>query len=128
MRVSLAAVGISLICAENGDDMFGDLNFDELMKEDFLSEDWSAGSEENRKQAGEANARRDFDEFDANKDRQLDPLEVRSRFKSYLNEQDLYYFYDNADKDRSGTVSLDEYLGYVNLSHEQYKSSGDKKL
>lgn len=128
MRVSLAALGISLGLAETEDDMLGDLNFDELLKEDFMGEDWSAGSEENRKQAGEANARRDFEEFDVNKDQQLDPLEVRSRFKSYLNEQDLYYFFDNADKDRSGTVSLEEYLGYVNLSHEQYKTSGDKKL
>lgn len=119
---------VGLVCAEFEDDIFGDLNFDELLKDDFVSEYWSAGSEENRKQAAEENARRDFGEFDANKDGQLDPLEVRSRFKSYLNEQDLYYFYDNADKDRSGTVSFDEYLGYVNLSHEEYKTAGDKKL
>jgi len=110
------------------DDIFGDLNFDELLKEDFAIDDTiHANSDENRKKQQEVNARRDFGEFDANKDGQLDPLEIRTRFKGYLNEQDLYYFYDNADKDLSGTVSFDEYLIYVNLSHEQYQAT-DKKL
>ena len=66
----------------------------------------------------EESARRDFDEFDVNKDGQLDPLEIRTRFKGYLNERDLFFFFDASDKDHSGTVSWDEYLGYIKNTSE----------
>lgn len=132
MRASIAMIVLGMVAGEQAakvdDDLFGDFNFDELLKEDFAIDDnIQVTSEENRKKSQEANARRDFGEFDANKDGQLDPLEIRTRFKGYLNEQDLYYFYDNADKDLSGTVSFEEYLVYVSLSHEQYQAK-DKKL
>jgi len=125
---SLLGIVVGDQAAKVDDDLFADFNFHELLKEDFAIDDTMKGtSEENRKKSQEANARRDFGEFDANKDGQLDPLEIRTRFKGYLNEQDLYYFYDNADKDLSGTVSFDEYLIYVSLSHAQYQAT-DKKL
>lgn len=108
------------------DDLFADINFDDLLKEDFASEGMFEDLQVDQKEATEANARRDFGEFDANKDGQLDPLEIRSRFKSFLNEQDLYYFYDNADKDRSGTVGFEEYLVYVSQSHEDYQANHKK--
>ena len=132
MRASIAMIVLGMVAGEQAakvdDDLFGDFNFDELLKEDFAIDDnIQVTSEENRKKSQEANARRDFGEFDANKDGQLDPLEIRTRFKGYLNEQDLYYFYDNADKDLSGTVSFEENLVYVSLSHEQYQAK-DKKL
>ena len=60
-------------------------------------------------------AERDFLDFDANGDGELDAFEIRCRFKGYLNERDMYYFYDQADTDHSGTVNRLEYGVYVKL-------------
>ena len=69
----------------------------------------------------EESSNRDFDDFDVNQDGQLDPLEIRSKFKGYLEERDMYYFYDQADRDHSGTVDRAEYFAYVKQTHEEEK-------
>jgi hypothetical protein len=107
-KLVLSIVAGASAAAYDEDDLFKDINFDDMgdFAEDYLE----------AKDAGtpEENAKRDFTEFDANGDTQLDPLEIRTRFKGYLNERDLYLFYDSADKDLSGTVSWEEYWQYVN--------------
>ena len=92
------------------DDIF---NFDDIMNEEFQTEYNSVSIEDS--------AKRDFNEFDVNKDGQLDPLEIRTRFKGYLNERDLFYFFDSSDKDHSGTVSWHEYLQYIKGTSERSK-------
>ena len=87
--------------------------------EDELREDTRPLTDEERAKALEESTERDFTEFDANKDGQLDVLELTARFGGHLNPIDLFYFYTSADKDMSGTVSRAEYNDYVKSSSQQ---------
>jgi hypothetical protein len=71
----------------------------------------------------ETSAKRDHREFDHNKDGEIDALEVVAQFSSRINAIDLFYFFSNADKDASGTVSFPEYLDYVRSTSSQAKGS-----
>jgi len=110
-RIFLGFIGALAV----GEDSFDDIDFDNMMMDDDLDSTYSSGPSQ---EVLETNAKRDFTEFDANGDGELDPLEIRTRFKGYLNEKDLYIFYDTADKDFTGTVCWDEYWKYVNTIQE----------
>ena len=84
---------------------------------DILSEELPDGE-----QSAETASRRDFDEFDHNKDGQIDALEITARFGAQVNPIDMFYFFSHADKDASGTVSYPEYLDYVRFT----SGEGDK--
>ncbi len=86
-----------------------EFDLDKFLKEEFNEE--PAG--ESRRVVSEESARRDFDEFDINRDGQLDPHEIRSVFVGTLSAADVFTFYETTDKDHSGTVSWPEYLEYV---------------
>ena len=108
-KVVLGGIGCVLASED-----FPDLDFyDELLMEDFADFD-------EPKDSVHKNARRDFDEFDVNRDGQVDALEVPSRF--HVNAIDMFYFFTQADKDLSGTVSFPEYVGYI-----EFATGGSKK-
>ena len=83
--------------------------FDKILSEE-LPEIESSGKEL------EGSAERDFREFDSNKDGQIDALEIVAELGAKVNAVDLFYFFSNADKDSSGTVSFPEYVGYVKFT------------
>merc|ERR1712196_99931 len=60
-----------------------------------------------------AEYKRDFIDFDLNKDNQIDAQEVRSQFKGDLDPKELHQFFIDVDKDSSGTVTLQEYIDYA---------------
>jgi len=57
--------------------------------------------------------RKDFVDFDLNSDGQIDAHEIRSSFKNDIQPKELYKFFDDVDTDKTGTVTLDEYLKYA---------------
>ncbi len=83
--------------------------FDQILSEE-LPEVTEKGS------SAEETSKRDFREFDRNKDGQIDALEIYARFGTQVNPLDLFYFFTNADKDASGTVSYPEYVSYVQFT------------
>eukprot|EP00434_Breviolum_minutum_P017493 symbB.v1.2.015439.t1/scaffold1121.1/size137196/7 len=63
--------------------------------------------------AEEAEYKRDFVEFDINKDNQIDFQEFRLHVRGELDEVHLRRLLVDMDKDQSGTISMDEYLSYA---------------
>jgi hypothetical protein len=105
MKVARFVLALAMCRAEEADMDF----LDELLAEELAEADDSA-------EAIKKSTRRDFDEFDANKDQQLDAYEVAGRFGGKINPIDLFYFFTQADKDLSGTVSFPEYEAYVEFA------------
>eukprot|EP00401_Gymnodinium_catenatum_P012298 CAMPEP_0117528760 /NCGR_PEP_ID=MMETSP0784-20121206/37483_1 /TAXON_ID=39447 /ORGANISM="" /LENGTH=104 /DNA_ID=CAMNT_0005325061 /DNA_START=70 /DNA_END=384 /DNA_ORIENTATION=- len=60
-----------------------------------------------------AEYKQDFVDFDLNKDNKIDAQEVRSQFKGDLDPTELHQFFIDADKDSTGTVTLEEYIDYA---------------
>merc|ERR550514_1230325 len=60
-----------------------------------------------------AEYKQDFIDFDLNKDDQIDPQEIRAQFKGELDPKELYQFFQDVDKDDTGTVTLQEYIDYA---------------
>mmetsp|Transcript_106277 Transcript_106277/g.307616 ORF Transcript_106277/g.307616 Transcript_106277/m.307616 type:complete len:107 (-) Transcript_106277:58-378(-) len=56
---------------------------------------------------------RDFLNFDQNRDGQIDAQELRLQFRAELTPLELHRFFVDADADRSGTISLAEYIEYA---------------
>mmetsp|Transcript_100250 Transcript_100250/g.239034 ORF Transcript_100250/g.239034 Transcript_100250/m.239034 type:complete len:82 (-) Transcript_100250:7-252(-) len=63
--------------------------------------------------AEQAEYKRDFMEFDLNKDNQIDFQELRIHVRGELDEQQLRRMVIEMDKDQSGTISMEEYLSYA---------------
>ncbi|CAJ1363146.1 unnamed protein product [Effrenium voratum] len=57
--------------------------------------------------------KQDFVDVDFNKDDQMDAQEVRAHFKGGISDVELYQFFLDSDTDRSGDVSLQEYVDYA---------------
>eukprot|EP00389_Voromonas_pontica_P005008 GDKH01007481.1.p1 GENE.GDKH01007481.1~~GDKH01007481.1.p1 ORF type:complete len:101 (+),score=23.04 GDKH01007481.1:102-404(+) len=55
---------------------------------------------------------KDFDDFDLDKNEELDAQELRSSFKD-LSPKELYRFFMDVDADSSGTASKQEYINYA---------------
>ena len=99
-------------CEESPEPILDDLWFED--------EKESTMTEMERTESLKTSSQRDFKEFDANGDGQLDAQEITARFGGYLNAIDMFYFFTNADRDHSGTVSYPEYEAYVVSSvHEE---------
>ena len=81
-------------------------------------EGWNEYVKEFETEDLDSQAKIDFDDFDVNGDGQLDAAEIRSKFAGYLDERDMYHFYDEADSDHSGTVNREEYYRYVRINRE----------
>jgi hypothetical protein len=83
-------------------------------------------TDEERAEVTKRSTERDFNEFDVNADNELDAQEIAARFGGYLNAIDMFYFFSNADKDHSGTVSFLEYKGYVEAATKEEKEEKSK--
>ncbi|CAL1132881.1 unnamed protein product [Cladocopium goreaui] len=57
--------------------------------------------------------KQDFVDVDFNKDDQMDAQEVRAHFKGGISDVELFQFFLDSDTDRSGDVSLQEYVDYA---------------
>ncbi|CAK9004605.1 unnamed protein product [Durusdinium trenchii] len=57
--------------------------------------------------------KQDFVDVDFNKDDQMDAQEVRAHFKGGISDIELFQFFLDSDSDRSGDVSLQEYVDYA---------------
>ena len=122
MRVLLGiALGVSVALGASGTGDLPDLDFPEF--DDYFDEDADLPlfhqTEEEYKKSLEESAARDFKEFDANEDGQLDAQEIWSKFGGYLNAIDLFYFFTQANKRNTGTVNYQEYLDYIILTTKQ---------
>ena len=84
-------------------------------------------TDEEKVEATKRSTERDFKEFDVNGDGELDAQEITARFGGYLNAIDMFYFFSNADKDHSGTVSFPEYQGYVDVATKEEKKEEETK-
>ena len=106
MKVVSCVLALGLCLAENAEMEF----LDELLSEEL------GEAAEDSAEAIKKSTRRDFDEFDANKDQQLDAYEVTARFGGKINPIDLFYFFTQADTDLTGTVDFAEYEKYVDFA------------
>eukprot|EP00929_Paragymnodinium_shiwhaense_P107869 TRINITY_DN74216_c0_g1_i1.p1 TRINITY_DN74216_c0_g1~~TRINITY_DN74216_c0_g1_i1.p1 ORF type:complete len:113 (-),score=39.41 TRINITY_DN74216_c0_g1_i1:156-494(-) len=57
--------------------------------------------------------KQDFADVDFNKDDVMDAQEVRAHFKGGISDIELYQFFLDSDKDKSGSISLQEYVDYA---------------
>mmetsp|Transcript_49065 Transcript_49065/g.114070 ORF Transcript_49065/g.114070 Transcript_49065/m.114070 type:complete len:113 (-) Transcript_49065:44-382(-) len=57
--------------------------------------------------------KQDFVDVDFNTDDAMDAQEVRAHFKGGIGNVELYQFFLDSDLDRSGTISLQEYVNYA---------------
>eukprot|EP00928_Gymnodinium_smaydae_P049761 TRINITY_DN33412_c0_g1_i1.p2 TRINITY_DN33412_c0_g1~~TRINITY_DN33412_c0_g1_i1.p2 ORF type:complete len:111 (-),score=29.49 TRINITY_DN33412_c0_g1_i1:213-545(-) len=57
--------------------------------------------------------KQDFVDVDFNKDEVMDGQEVRAHFKGTITHAELFQFFLDSDKDKSGTISLQEYVDYA---------------
>ena len=127
MRVLFGiALGVSVAVSASSTGDLPDLNFPEF--DDYFDEDADLPlfhqTEEEHKKSLEESAARDFKEFDANEDGQLDAQEIWSKFGGYLNAIDLFYFFTQANKRNTGTVNYQEYLDYIILTTKQEQKKG----
>lgn len=60
-----------------------------------------------------AEYKQDFIDVDFNKDDVMDAQEVRAHFKGGISNSELYQFFQDSDKDKSGTITLQEYVNYA---------------
>lgn len=90
---------------------------------EILKEEIPEITEEERVRGIEESAKRDFSEFDANGDGQLDAHEIHVKFGGYVNPGDMFYFFTEADKDLTGTVNFDEYVNYIKASAKKEAKS-----
>mmetsp|Transcript_16693 Transcript_16693/g.35122 ORF Transcript_16693/g.35122 Transcript_16693/m.35122 type:complete len:86 (+) Transcript_16693:53-310(+) len=63
--------------------------------------------------ATEDDYKRDFAEFDHNKDGQIDFQELRLQVKGELDATHLRRLVMDMDKDQSGAISMEEYVAYA---------------
>lgn len=105
-------LGMLLGGSTGSDILDDDFNLDEFLKMEF--DDLPGGISGSA--FSEQNALRDFKEFDANNDEQIDALEI-GIFQGTLSAADKFDFFATTDKDASGTISKSEYLAYARNLH-----------
>eukprot|EP00427_Karlodinium_veneficum_P021023 CAMPEP_0169104458 /NCGR_PEP_ID=MMETSP1015-20121227/23267_1 /TAXON_ID=342587 /ORGANISM="Karlodinium micrum, Strain CCMP2283" /LENGTH=110 /DNA_ID=CAMNT_0009165739 /DNA_START=80 /DNA_END=412 /DNA_ORIENTATION=- len=57
--------------------------------------------------------KQDYLDVDFNKDDVMDAQEVRAHFKGGISDVELFQFFMDADKDQSGSISMQEYVNYA---------------
>jgi len=119
---SLSLVSLCLGKVDPTDNDIPDLDFENMFEgEDEEFDDLPLMDEEERRKNLEISAQRDFKEFDANSDGELDAQEIWAKFGGYLNAIDLFYFFTQANKRSTGTVNYQEYLDYIIKTTDEEK-------
>ena len=119
---SLSLVSLCVGKVDPTDNDIPDLDFENMFEgEDEEFDDLPLMDEEERRKNLEESAQRDFKEFDANSDGELDAQEIWAKFGGYLNAIDLFYFFTQANKRSTGTVNYQEYLDYIIKTTDEEK-------
>ncbi len=82
---------------------------------------WSREDEEEalkeakRQEQSKDHIEREFGEYDKDGNGILDAADIRSKFGNVLDPEMLFQFFSDADLDQTGTITIDEYMNYIDL-------------
>lgn len=105
MRSCVSTVSILIVCSSLV------LASHQRVREDEVEAEREAKRDERSREYVE----REFREYDKNGDGILDAADIRSRFGNALDPEMLFQFFADSDLDQTGTITLDEYLKYIQL-------------